>query len=108
MLTTTGAKTGQQRTMPVIAVPDDDHLVVLRSNWGQRQHPAWYDNLRAHPTATVTVSGVPRRVQAHEALGGSATARFTRLRAELCRGGQLRPVWAEAAGGPRPAPPLGP
>ena len=69
MLTTTGAKTGQQRTSPVIAVPDGDNLVVIGSNWGQRQHPAWYHNLCAHPAATVTVGGVRRRVQAHEALG---------------------------------------
>jgi deazaflavin-dependent oxidoreductase (nitroreductase family) len=67
MLTTTGAKTGQQRTSPVIAVPDGDNLVVVASNWGRRQHPAWYYNLRAHPRATVTVGSVPRRVQAHEA-----------------------------------------
>jgi deazaflavin-dependent oxidoreductase (nitroreductase family) len=69
MLTTTGAKTGQQRTSPVIAVPDGDNLVVIATNWGQRQHPAWFYNLRAHPTATVTVGGVSRHVQAHEATG---------------------------------------
>jgi deazaflavin-dependent oxidoreductase (nitroreductase family) len=69
MLTTIGAKTGQQRTVPVIAVPDGDNLVVVASNWGQHQHPAWYHNLRAQPEATVTVGGVPRRVRAHEATG---------------------------------------
>jgi deazaflavin-dependent oxidoreductase (nitroreductase family) len=69
MLTTTGARTGQQRTSPVIAVPDGDNLVVIASNWGQRQHPAWYYNLRAHPEATVTVDGVARHVRAHEATG---------------------------------------
>jgi deazaflavin-dependent oxidoreductase (nitroreductase family) len=69
MLTTTGAKTGQQRTSPVIGEPDGDNLVVIASNWGQRNAPGWYHNLRAHPTATVTVDGVPRRVQAREAIG---------------------------------------
>ena len=69
MLTTTGARTGQQRTSPVIAVPDGDNLAVIASNWGQRQHPAWYYNLCAHPEATVTVGGVSRRVRAHEATG---------------------------------------
>ena len=81
MVTTTGATTNQQRMMPVVAVPNGDHLMALGSNWGQRQHPAWYYNLRAHPTATVTVGGVPRRVQAMRPSGGSAIARFTRLRA---------------------------
>jgi deazaflavin-dependent oxidoreductase (nitroreductase family) len=69
MLTTTGAKTGQQRVWPVLGVPDGDNLVVMASNWGQRHHPAWYYNLRAHPTATVTMGGVSRRVRAHEASG---------------------------------------
>jgi deazaflavin-dependent oxidoreductase (nitroreductase family) len=69
MLTTTGARTGQQRTAPVIAVPDGVNLVVIASNWGQRQHPAWYHNLRAHPEATVTVGGIARQVRAHEAIG---------------------------------------
>jgi deazaflavin-dependent oxidoreductase (nitroreductase family) len=36
---------------------------------GQRHHPAWYYNLRTHPTATVTVGDVSRRVRAHEATG---------------------------------------
>lgn len=69
MLTTTGAKTGRQRTSPVLGVPDGDNLVVIASNWGQRQHPAWYHNLCVHPAAMVTVGGVPRRVRAHEASG---------------------------------------
>jgi deazaflavin-dependent oxidoreductase (nitroreductase family) len=69
ILTTTGAKTGQQRTAPVVAVPDGANLVVVASNWGRRNAPGWYYNLRAHPTATVTVGGVSRRVRAHEAIG---------------------------------------
>ena len=69
ILTTTGAKTGQQRTSPVVGVPDGDNLVVVASNWGQRHAPGWYYNLRAHPTATVTVGAVSRRVRAREAIG---------------------------------------
>jgi deazaflavin-dependent oxidoreductase (nitroreductase family) len=69
MLRTTGAKTGQQRTSPVLGVPDGDNLVVVASNYGQRHHPAWCHNLRAHPTATVTAGGVSWRVRAHEASG---------------------------------------
>jgi len=69
MLTTTGAKTGQQRVWPVLGLPDGDNLVAIASNWGQPQHPAWYHNLCAYPEATVTVGGVARRVRAHEAIG---------------------------------------
>lgn len=69
MLTTIGAKSGQERSSPVLAVSDGDKLVVVASNWGQAHHPAWYHNLRAHPTALVTVGGVSRLVRAHEATG---------------------------------------
>lgn len=56
-LTTTGAKSGQPRTVPLIAIPDGDRLILIASNWGRPKHPAWYHNLRANPTATVTVGG---------------------------------------------------
>jgi deazaflavin-dependent oxidoreductase (nitroreductase family) len=69
MVTTTGAKTGRQRTVPVLALTDGHDLVVIASNWGRPQHPAWYHNLCAHPTATVTVRGVTWRVLAREATG---------------------------------------
>jgi deazaflavin-dependent oxidoreductase (nitroreductase family) len=69
MLTTTGAKTGQQRTSPVLAVPDGVNLVVIASNWGQGHHPAWYHNLCADPAVTITVGGVSRPARAREATG---------------------------------------
>lgn len=53
-LTTTGARSGQQRTLPVLALADGERYVVIASSWGRRRHPAWYYNLRAHPTATVS------------------------------------------------------
>ena len=53
----------------MLGVPDGANLVVMASNWGQRHHPAWYYNLRAHPEATVTVGGTSRQVRAHEASG---------------------------------------
>ena len=42
---------------------------MIASNWGQRRHPAWYHNLRAHPEAHVVVDGIGRRVRAVEADG---------------------------------------
>ena len=68
-LTTTGAKTGRQRTLPLVGLPDGDRVIVIASNFGQRAHPGWYYNLRAHPRAVVTVNGVSRPVEAHELSG---------------------------------------
>ncbi len=55
LLTTTGAKSGQRRTTPMMYIPDGDRLLVIASNIGAPAHPAWYHNLVAHPEVTVEV-----------------------------------------------------
>jgi deazaflavin-dependent oxidoreductase (nitroreductase family) len=55
LLTTTGRKSGQARTQPLLYITDGDGYVVIGSNWGQQHHPAWTANLLAEPAATVTV-----------------------------------------------------
>lgn len=55
LLTTTGARSGQRRTTPMMCVPDGDRLLVIASNVGAPSHPAWYHNLVAHPQVTVEV-----------------------------------------------------
>ena len=55
LLTTTGAKTGQRRTSPVMYLPDGDRLVIFASKGGAPTNPDWYHNLRAHPRASVEV-----------------------------------------------------
>ena len=41
MLTTIGAKTGQHRTVPLVAIPDGDNVVLIASWFGNHHHPAW-------------------------------------------------------------------
>jgi deazaflavin-dependent oxidoreductase (nitroreductase family) len=67
MLTTTGAKSGQPRTVPVLGIPVEGTVAIIASNFGQDRHPAWYHNLRAHPDAEAVVDGTRRRVRAVEA-----------------------------------------
>jgi deazaflavin-dependent oxidoreductase (nitroreductase family) len=57
MLTTTGAKSGQPRTVAIYGIPHPDGLAVIASNFGGTKHPAWYHNLKANPRATVSVEG---------------------------------------------------
>jgi deazaflavin-dependent oxidoreductase (nitroreductase family) len=47
LLTTTGRRTGKQRTRPLAYVRDGDRFVLCASNGGSPHHPAWYHNLRA-------------------------------------------------------------
>jgi deazaflavin-dependent oxidoreductase (nitroreductase family) len=69
MLTTTGAKSGQRRTLPVLGVEDNERLVVIASNYGQHRNPAWYHNLRANSRASIVFEGVERDVVARELTG---------------------------------------
>jgi deazaflavin-dependent oxidoreductase (nitroreductase family) len=69
MLTTTGARSGKRRSVPVVGLPTLDGLAVIASSYGQRQHPDWYYNLRANPEGEVTVDGGTRPFRAVEAEG---------------------------------------
>ncbi|MFK8026039.1 MAG: nitroreductase/quinone reductase family protein [Ilumatobacter sp.] len=53
LFSTTGAKTGKARTMPLVGVPLGDDMAVIGSNYGQTATPGWVHNLRATPDATV-------------------------------------------------------
>jgi deazaflavin-dependent oxidoreductase (nitroreductase family) len=55
LLTTTGAKSGRQRTTPTMYLRDGDRLLIFASKGGAPTHPAWYHNLLAHPQVTVEV-----------------------------------------------------
>jgi len=55
-LTTTGAKTGQPRTMPLIGLFDGEKIALIASSFGRKQNPAWYYNLKAHPECEVQSS----------------------------------------------------
>jgi deazaflavin-dependent oxidoreductase (nitroreductase family) len=53
LLTTTGRKSGEPRTSPVVFSRDGDDLVVIASKAGAPDHPDWYRNLVANPAVTV-------------------------------------------------------
>ncbi len=49
-LTTTGAKSGQQRQSTLARFADgDDAWLIVASAGGSARHPAWYHNIAAHP-----------------------------------------------------------
>ncbi len=78
MLTTTGARTGAPRTLPVLGIPDGHDVILIASNFGRTSNPAWYHNLRAHPRATIAVGGVRRDVEARELSGGERDQGYRR------------------------------
>jgi deazaflavin-dependent oxidoreductase (nitroreductase family) len=78
IITTTGRRSGQPRSNPLLYVRDGDAFVVIGSNWGQPRHPAWSLNLLADPAATVTLGGAQLPVRATLA-GGAERERLWRL-----------------------------
>jgi deazaflavin-dependent oxidoreductase (nitroreductase family) len=55
LLTTTGARTGQRRAVPLTYVPDGDRYIVTAGNAGSDRHPAWYHNLAGNRGVTIEV-----------------------------------------------------
>jgi deazaflavin-dependent oxidoreductase (nitroreductase family) len=55
LLTTVGAKSGEQRTTPVMYLPDGERMIVFASLGGAPNNPAWFHNLVANPSTTVEV-----------------------------------------------------
>jgi F420H(2)-dependent quinone reductase len=69
LLTTTGRKSGEQRTAPVVYLADGDRYAVIGSNAGNARTPAWALNLLANPEAEVQVRRAKLPVRARVAEG---------------------------------------
>ncbi len=66
LMTSTGAKSGQPRTMPLVYTTAGDNLVIIASKGGSDANPDWYHNLVANPEATVELPGETFRVRARQ------------------------------------------
>jgi deazaflavin-dependent oxidoreductase (nitroreductase family) len=69
LLTSTGRRSGQLRTAPVLYLTDGARLVVIGSNAGNKREPAWSHNLKANPDAEVQIRAERRTVKARVAEG---------------------------------------
>lgn len=49
MIATTGARSGQVRTSPLVPIPFDDDIALVGTNFGQANTPGWVYNLEANP-----------------------------------------------------------
>jgi deazaflavin-dependent oxidoreductase (nitroreductase family) len=69
LLTSTGRKSGLERTAPVVYLADGANLVLINTNAGNAKIPAWSFNLQANPEAEVELGREHRKVRARVAEG---------------------------------------
>ena len=69
LITTTGRKSGQKRTAPVLFLRDGERVFVIGSNAGNTRPPAWALNLLSNPDADIQIRGERRAVRARVAEG---------------------------------------
>ena len=81
LLTTTGRRSGRQRTVPLTYMADGDGYVLVASNGGADRDPAWWLNLERQPTATVQVGSETRDVVACQADAAERARLWPKLKA---------------------------
>lgn len=79
LLTTTGRRSGEPRTAPVVYVADGERVVVIGSNTGSERAPAWSLNLQANPDAEAEIRGERRAVRARVAEGDEREKLWRRM-----------------------------
>jgi F420H(2)-dependent quinone reductase len=69
LITTTGRRSGRRRTTPLVYVENGKSLLVVAAYGGSPWNPAWYLNLLAQPSCTITVNRHEHRAMARPVLG---------------------------------------
>lgn len=78
LITTTGAKSGKQRTNPLMYLQDGDRYVIFASKGGGPKNPDWYHNIVANPTVTLEVGTEKFQAKATITSGAERDALFAR------------------------------
>jgi len=79
LLITTGRKSGEPRTAPLLYLRDGDNLVVVASKGGMSHSPGWYHNMVAHPDVEVEIGASRRPMRARRASAAEKAALWPRL-----------------------------
>jgi len=80
LLTTTGRKSGEPRSLPLIYGNVDDSYVIIASKGGMPTHPIWYLNLEAKPECALMIG-----------------AKAVSARARVVTGKERERIWAQMA-----------
>lgn len=81
LVTTTGAKSGKRRYVPLMRVEKDGRYAMVASKGGAPAHPSWYFNVKANPAVTVQDGDKVVSLTARE-LDGAEREQWWRLAVE--------------------------
>ncbi len=79
IITTTGAKTGNKRAVPLAYQMVDDRLLIIASMGGAKRNPPWYHNLVANPEVLVEKDGETFMANAVVTAGEDRDALFKQI-----------------------------
>lgn len=79
LLTTTGRKSGQQRTTPVFYLQDGDRVILCNVNPGFERPNPWTLNIRANPVVQVQIGAQTQPYAAREATAAEAAHYWPQL-----------------------------
>ena len=88
LLTTTGAKSRKERTVPVAFLSEGNRLLIFGSRAGSDKHPDWYWNLRKNPIVTVEVGAEKYQAKATPLEGEGRDRLFAKQK-------EVMPVFAD-------------
>ncbi|AZG44712.1 F420H(2)-dependent quinone reductase [Gordonia insulae] len=69
LFTTTGAKSGKKRYVPLMRVEENGKYAMVASKGGDPSHPSWYHNVKAHPQVTAQDGATVYELTAREVEG---------------------------------------
>ena len=79
LVTTTGKRSGQPRTIALLYLMDGDDVVLVASKGGMTHSPGWYHNMMANPDVEVQIGSARRPMRARRASDAEKAALWPRL-----------------------------
>ena len=81
LLTTTGRRSGEPRTAPLLYLEDGERVILVGSQGGMSKDPLWVKNADANPDVEIEVGSRRRRMRARRGMAEEKT----RYWPDLCR-----------------------
>jgi deazaflavin-dependent oxidoreductase (nitroreductase family) len=79
LMTTTGRKTGQPHTTPLLYLREGDDLVTVASKGGMANHPLWFRNLEVNPDVEIEIGTQKQSMRARRATDEEKTRLWPKL-----------------------------